>query len=185
MGQEFGAPPKRGIPALAWLIIVPCGCLILLIPVCAILAAILFPVFSQARAAARQVSCLSNVKQQALGTIMYVQDYDETFPPSNTWVDATFPYVKNDKVYRCPEVPAGSSNAYGYAFNSALSRKLLKKVSVPATTQMMYDSTNLSKNATDAMATLPNPPRHRNRGNNIGYVDGHARSTATPLPTGP
>jgi prepilin-type N-terminal cleavage/methylation domain-containing protein/prepilin-type processing-associated H-X9-DG protein len=54
--------------------------LLVVIAIIAILAAILFPVFAQARAAARQTSCLSNVKQVGLGAMMYAQDYDETFP---------------------------------------------------------------------------------------------------------
>lgn len=54
--------------------------LLVVIAIIAILAAILFPVFAQARAAARQVSCLSNVKQAALGVLMYAQDYDEQIP---------------------------------------------------------------------------------------------------------
>jgi len=54
--------------------------LLVVIAIIAILAAILFPVFAQARAAARQTSCLSNVKQVALGAMMYSQDYDETYP---------------------------------------------------------------------------------------------------------
>ena len=54
--------------------------LLVVIAIIAILAAILFPVFAQARAAARQTSCLSNVKQYALGTLMYSEDYDEQIP---------------------------------------------------------------------------------------------------------
>jgi len=54
--------------------------LLVVIAIIAILAAILFPVFAQARAKARQISCVSNVKQAALGVLMYVQDYDETLP---------------------------------------------------------------------------------------------------------
>ena len=56
--------------------------LLVVIAIIAILAAILFPVFAQARESARQVSCLSNVKQMSLGIMMYVQDYDEKFCPS-------------------------------------------------------------------------------------------------------
>ena len=51
--------------------------LLVVIAIIAILAAILFPVFAQARAAARQASCLSNIKQVALASMMYAQDYDE------------------------------------------------------------------------------------------------------------
>ncbi|MDX1935190.1 MAG: prepilin-type N-terminal cleavage/methylation domain-containing protein [Capsulimonadales bacterium] len=52
--------------------------LLVVIAIIAILAAILFPVFAQARAKARQVSCLSNMKQIGLSMMMYAQDYDET-----------------------------------------------------------------------------------------------------------
>src|SRR5207248_8693882 len=54
--------------------------LLVVIAIIAILAAILFPVFAQARASARAISCISNTKQVSLGLLMYSQDYDETFP---------------------------------------------------------------------------------------------------------
>jgi prepilin-type N-terminal cleavage/methylation domain-containing protein/prepilin-type processing-associated H-X9-DG protein len=54
--------------------------LLVVIAIIAILAAILFPVFAQARESARTISCLSNVKEISLGVTMYVQDYDERFP---------------------------------------------------------------------------------------------------------
>jgi prepilin-type N-terminal cleavage/methylation domain-containing protein/prepilin-type processing-associated H-X9-DG protein len=110
--------------------------LLVVIAIIAILAAILFPVFAQARASARAISCISNVKQFSLGVLMYAQDYDETIPrlknygPSGgqfygsqpTWGDpgtnpnvpptmfATVvqPYIKNDQVGYCPE--AGRTN---------------------------------------------------------------------------
>src|SRR5450432_3185412 len=78
--------------------------LLVVIAIIAILAAILFPVFAQAREKARQTSCLSNNKQYALATLMYVQDYDETMPysaylgPGNcvaTFYQVVNPYVKN------------------------------------------------------------------------------------------
>src|SRR2546421_763538 len=54
--------------------------LLVVIAIIAILAAILFPVFAQARERARQASCLSNIKQLGTALLMYVQDYDETLP---------------------------------------------------------------------------------------------------------
>jgi prepilin-type N-terminal cleavage/methylation domain-containing protein/prepilin-type processing-associated H-X9-DG protein len=59
-----------------------------------ILAAILFPVFAQARDKARQTSCLSNLKQIALATMMYLQDWDETYPyiPYVNETTAPWPY---------------------------------------------------------------------------------------------
>src|SRR5215212_8524943 len=61
--------------------------LLVVIAIIAILAAILFPVFAQAREKARQTSCTSNLKQLATGVMMYVQDHDEMFPRSNQDVD--------------------------------------------------------------------------------------------------
>lgn len=57
--------------------------LLVVIAIIAILAAILFPVFAQAREKARQASCVSNQKQLGLAILAYVQDYDETYPLAN------------------------------------------------------------------------------------------------------
>src|SRR5438045_1687985 len=85
--------------------------LLVVIAIIAILAAILFPVFAQAREKARQVSCLSNMKQLGTAQMMYTQDYDETFPkayhqlPDGSnwgWYLAIQPYAKNTKIFRCP-----------------------------------------------------------------------------------
>jgi len=64
--------------------------LLVVIAIIAILAAILFPVFAQARDKARAASCLSNQKQLATGFIMYTQDYDELFPLSTAYVDGAW-----------------------------------------------------------------------------------------------
>ncbi len=99
--------------------------LLVVIAIIAILAAILFPVFAQAREKARQTSCLSNTKQLGTAYMMYLQDYDETFPPHVTertadpgtpdtqLARAPFsyktkldPYVKNQQIYKCPSAPA-------------------------------------------------------------------------------
>jgi prepilin-type N-terminal cleavage/methylation domain-containing protein len=55
--------------------------LLVVIAIIAILAAILFPVFSQAREKARQATCISTLKQIGMGLLQYLQDYDERFPP--------------------------------------------------------------------------------------------------------
>ena len=58
--------------------------LLVVIAIIAILAAILFPVFSQAREKARSTSCLSNLKQMGLAVQMYAQDYDERYGGGST-----------------------------------------------------------------------------------------------------
>ena len=61
--------------------------LLVVIAIIALLAAVLFPVFSQAREKARQAACLSNCRQIGLAAVQYVQDYDEQFLGTNTWRD--------------------------------------------------------------------------------------------------
>jgi prepilin-type N-terminal cleavage/methylation domain-containing protein/prepilin-type processing-associated H-X9-DG protein len=95
--------------------------LLVVIAIIAILAAILFPVFAQARAKARQAACLSNAKQIGLACRMYTQDWDEVNvperilqTPGNTYRSFRAnlqPYVKNKQVFACPEAPDLSSFA--------------------------------------------------------------------------
>jgi prepilin-type N-terminal cleavage/methylation domain-containing protein/prepilin-type processing-associated H-X9-DG protein len=88
--------------------------LLVVIAIIAILAAILFPVFAQARDKARQAACLSNAKQIALACRMYAQDWDEVNVPERLLLKGgnliSFranlqPYVKNKQVFVCPSVP--------------------------------------------------------------------------------
>ena len=65
--------------------------LLVVIAIIAVLAAILFPVFAQAREKARQTACLSNMRQMTLGVMMYAQDYDETLPLAATATPNEFP----------------------------------------------------------------------------------------------
>src|SRR5437764_7531583 len=97
--------------------------LLVVIAVIAILAAILFPVFAQARDRARKSACSSNMRQMGAALMMYTQDYDETFPQfrfhGNFWVgmasdqgqhvygwnNAIAPYLKSIDVFGCPANP--------------------------------------------------------------------------------
>jgi prepilin-type N-terminal cleavage/methylation domain-containing protein/prepilin-type processing-associated H-X9-DG protein len=113
--------------------------LLVVIAIIAILASILFPVFARARENARRASCLSNLKQMGLAMMMYVQDYDETYPqtiskipagvPASTmpdgifwaagfifWPQMIYPYHQNMQMYWCPS----SSIAYTGASTSKL-----------------------------------------------------------------
>lgn len=115
--------------------------LLVVIAIIAILAAILFPVFAKAREKARQSSCANNMKQLALASAMYVQDFDEKFPsgysletptsilgPGVTnldgWAAQIFSDVKSTGVYGCPD-DATSATApavkISYALNANLS----------------------------------------------------------------
>src|SRR5581483_3910255 len=67
--------------------------LLVVIAIIAILAAILFPVFAQAREKARAITCLSNIRQLGLANRMYVQDYDEKLPWTGNWYAACTSYA--------------------------------------------------------------------------------------------
>ena len=114
--------------------------LLVVIAIIAILAAILFPVFAQAREKARAISCLSNIKQQGTASLMYTQDYDENVVPAGSryqhqnvqcfngntnlsgprsWVDweiPLIPYIKNTEIFVCPD--RREFGCFGYAMNT-------------------------------------------------------------------
>lgn len=92
--------------------------LLVVIAIIAILAAILFPVFSRARENARKSRCASNLKQIGVAMAQYTQDYDERFIPQqpitpstpgngSTFVTLLQPYMKSKQVFVCP---SGSTN---------------------------------------------------------------------------
>jgi prepilin-type N-terminal cleavage/methylation domain-containing protein len=99
--------------------------LLVVIAIIAILAAILFPVFAQAREQARATTCMSNTKQIGLAMNMYLQDYDENFALElaydstdqkyNVWVGSIQPYIKNSGILSCPDAkhPTDPFSNYG------------------------------------------------------------------------
>jgi len=94
--------------------------LLVVIAIIAILAAILFPVFAQAKEAAKKTSCAMNMRQLGMAIIMYQGDWDDTFSPGyyynapngpgtldnsgiNSWSGLVMPYVKSNKAFICPD----------------------------------------------------------------------------------
>lgn len=111
----LGKPKKHGFTLIELLVV---------IAIIAILAAILFPVFSRAREQARKSACLSNGKQIGTALMMYAQDWDETLPVFRFpcwggpwanqlyWTEQLIPYLKNSDVFRCPSAKETSPNCY-------------------------------------------------------------------------
>ncbi len=111
--------------------------LLVVIAIIAILAAILFPVFAQAKAAAKKTACLANTKQIGIGLYLYLQDSDDSLPMANypgwttgqpttvfafhngagvselAWADLLLPYTKNQQIFKCPDDETSVHNTSG------------------------------------------------------------------------
>ncbi len=178
--------------------------LLVVIAIIAILAAILFPVFAQAREKARQTSCLSNDKQYGMAVLMYIQDYDEVFPLSASFqgscvstlylgLDA---YVKNKQIAICPSEPEalniqaatglpcqGTPAFTSYTLNGAIFKDgfipgqtglPLAAVGRTSETSMLYDG-NIGLDPT--VISQPQIVQARHSGTfNMNFVDGHAKN---------
>jgi len=106
--------------------------LLVVIAIIAILAAILFPVFAQAKAAAKKTTCVSNMKQIGLSLTMYVNDHDDVFPnrrfepfgeaadlsnyDQNSWRSVIQPYAKNTQIVECPANPDRDAKGFDPEF---------------------------------------------------------------------
>lgn len=96
--------------------------LLVVIAIIAILAAILFPVFSKVRERARQAACMSNENQMGLALLQYVQDDDELLPNrkneggKKNWKTYINPYIKSAQVWVCPSDPYAGLDADGSSF---------------------------------------------------------------------
>jgi prepilin-type N-terminal cleavage/methylation domain-containing protein/prepilin-type processing-associated H-X9-DG protein len=164
--------------------------LLVVIAIIAILAAILFPVFAQAREKARQASCQSNMKQLATSIQMYTQDYDETFPmaefvnqndwgswPQNhyLWSSARCiqPYLKNTAVFRCPSdsdgVDPGITTATGPG-------------RVPGTNSYMINAFNRDPDGTNTAFGITAPQGLMPTGPTYGFAEAPTTLAAIPTP---
>lgn len=125
--SHFLSPARRRRRSAAFTLIE----LLVVIAIIAILAAILFPVFAQAREKARQTACLSNTKQIGTALMMYAQDYDEILPISTyapwcgrsvndfrspKWMDMLYPYIKNTAAFTCPSFEGDAARHEQYVY---------------------------------------------------------------------
>jgi len=143
--------------------------LLVVIAIIAILAAILFPVFAQAREKARSISCLSNTNQLGLAIIQYVQDYDESMPsgvytptvtlPGLAWAGQIYSYTKSSQMLKCPDdstqnIGAGGGNfakyvnSYVYNYNLPAFAVALAAQSAPASTVLATECRGLTAEVT-------------------------------------
>jgi prepilin-type N-terminal cleavage/methylation domain-containing protein/prepilin-type processing-associated H-X9-DG protein len=127
--------------------------LLVVIAIIAILAAILFPVFAQAREKARQATCMSNLNQIGLAMLQYTQDYDEHFPicwqgglgnqswgngSALSWAASTQPYIKSIQVLKCPD-DAYAKLACSYLMNNFFDQAPQAKAQNVASTVLLTE----------------------------------------------
>jgi len=165
--------------------------LLVVIAIIAILAAILFPVFAQAREKARQTTCLSNVKQLGLGIIMYSEDYDGGLPfcydpvtggsGNGMWSLAIAPYIsKNGKhafdTLRCSSIKKDYFWCYAMPFYSSGFATNMPTLTADQKTIFVIDAANYWM-GTDGWGSPADVIRipHNKRANTV-FTDGHAKS---------
>ncbi len=169
--------------------------LLVVLAIIGILAAILFPVFAQARAKARQTSCLSNLRQVGAAVQMYAQDYDEQvvrteLEEGNTeyfWGDMLQPYLKSWQILVCPEVnqklvfgagaPAYSEQwSYNYGINDIIAANCVD-ADDPACRHIGVAGQPLAAITTPASTLLiaDNLPAAEDTGDGDNNVLGHSR----------
>lgn len=173
--------------------------LLVVIAIISILASILMPVFSRARAKARQSDCVSNLRQLAVALTMYADDFDETLPlwslvggdPTGggrlpglpyTWDTQLQPYIRNTQILYCRDNPNGRHRSYALPrYVSGISEGQLTNV-----TEIVYlfekgaydpgaweDATG--ENFHQATSMHPSPRYFHFEGKNFVFADGHAK----------
>jgi len=135
---------------------------------------ILYPICAPPRISHRdpKMACLSYEKQISLAIKMYSDDYDDTLPRAKRWMDLIFDYTKNTMLIHEPTI--ARQDEYGYAFHDRASGKKITKIAHPESFELVFDSILMKRNAYGGTWSMPEPGRH-DGGNNIAYVDGHAK----------
>ena len=160
--------------------------LLVVIAIIAVLAAILFPVFAQAREKARQTTCLNNQRQIATTILIYAQDNDEMLPaPAVVWQSINMPPA----VLRCPTAKRTVLN--GYCYSCALSTSsgttgiAIGDITNPSSKPMTMDGITNSVDTALPAVKVPNVAYwtcdydYRHNGQLVAsYVDGHIAMTS-------
>jgi prepilin-type processing-associated H-X9-DG protein len=138
------------------------------------LAAILFPVFAQARERARATVCMGNLQRVGMAMTMYAQDYDDHLPPARTWCDSVTPYLSapasrsTQSMFTCPSL---GTHTGGQAYNARLSSVSLRRISFPQQTVLAFDGRG-GWNVAGGPESMA--PRH-NQGLYVLFADGRVQ----------
>ncbi len=120
---------------------------LIVLAIVSFLITILYPVFQKVNQPRPRFSCRFNVGHLSVACNQYTQDFDENFPPGltpagNGWAGQIHPYVKSTGVYHCPDDPA-TGRFISYSANQNLLKQPLSKLTNPAATVALYETTTL------------------------------------------
>ena len=154
--------------------------MLVVLAIVALLAAVLFPVFSHVREKGRQAACASNLHQLGLALSAYTIDYDEQLPASKTaavsttniaWAGQVYPHVQDAAVFRCPTDATARDGlpvvSYGLNLNLAAASSLAA-LNAPARTVLLFEVSGDTAQITDdaeGQASGSSPPQTSASGN--------------------
>jgi prepilin-type N-terminal cleavage/methylation domain-containing protein/prepilin-type processing-associated H-X9-DG protein len=173
--------------------------LLVVIAVIAILAALLLPALAKAKERARQAQCASNLRQIALATVLYVDDYRQTFVfqpgdgraalaaggDGTNYYDLLMPYVVDPRLWLCPSTENKPGRLMSYHMNGLIiTTNGLKSTAIasPALTLLIgetgqrtrFDEAYLRPDQTGGYL-YDRPQRNHRGGSNATFVDGHVK----------
>ncbi|MFQ3677605.1 MAG: hypothetical protein SNJ74_06665, partial [Fimbriimonadaceae bacterium] len=137
------------------------------VPCMAIPAAVLFPVFQEAKVAAQKTLSVSNLKQQATGVALYTADNDDRLPLASNWRAATASYVDDAAVFDFPPVREG----WQYAFYGPVSGLVRSELADPRDTPLIFESRATGSPTVGGVSDFPREGPWRPAEFNMAFVD--------------
>jgi len=135
-------------------------------------AALLLPALAKAKSRAQNISCMSNLKQLALGAIMYANDQKDTLPPADRWGDALQKYVGSEAPFRC--LSGAPEHRCHYGYNARLAGAELATLKNPAQTVLFFEIEG-GWNVSGGPEAMLSKSRH-GKTFTVAFLDGHCES---------
>jgi len=141
------------------------GISLLMLP---LLVALMVPALTKARQRAQTISCVSQMKQLALGVRLYANDNKDTFPPADTWCDALQPYVASQQYFQCKADKSGQ--LCSFALNKSVAGR--KEAEVDPRTVLLFEVEGGGGWNTSGGRELMMPQSRHGQTVVVGFADG-------------
>ncbi len=126
--------------------------------------------FFGARAASRQATCQSNLRELARSVLLYTADFDDTFPPADRWADRVGERTTLSPAwFHCPS----SESKFAYAFNRSLDGVPSDDLEEPTSLVMLFESDATDRNKSGLESDVMH--RRHPAGSYVAFADGHVR----------